>query len=399
MVCSGMVGPRSPLQDAPATAPVLADVVKVAHALAPTDMTDAARGEAWANFEAMKPAGDWEPTSGYYRFVPLTPSEEERLRAKPRLIPSAPHHAHERSAFGAPVEPDPEASQLRAVLPALPGTTVMLPCDIPVPPSWRDPARMTAAVEEAVKALRKNRDAAQGPRITIFRALSRLTDLGKPLSPELLDALARGLGLGVAGKVVRRDESKKVQDNERYYDHSESKWEGETNADLAAWLGVSPRTVRRRKTADSTPKVWRAADGGIVAFEEWDPETRVLFYDACLWHADKARPIPVRLWWDAARAFGLAKGEHGTGCFTDKAISAIWNVPTTRPDILPEAAMLRASAVSLSNRALAAKLGVDDGVVNRLASAKNHRNADTGLSVLAHAAWTQKLWARWRAKA
>lgn len=341
---------------------------------------------------------DWEPTPGYRRFVPLTAEEEKRLRAKPRLIPSAPHHAYERHGFGVPVEPDPSAVELRAILPALPGTADMLPQDIPLPPSWRDPAKMHADVDAAIGSV-----PSQPAKVTIFRAISYLADHATVMEPDMLDALAAGLG--VECFVRTRTEAVLVRERERFYDHDELAYEGETQTEIASGLGIHPRTVRRRKKVAPYPDEWPNAAAVIadaeklVALGEWDRPAKVRLFDACLWFTNRARPLPVQLWWAVACAFRLAKGPYGNGRFTDKAIPAIWSVPTTSPATLPEAARLRAADPSLSNRKIAESLGVDDGVINRLASVKKHRNADTGLSVLDHAAWTERIWMRWRSKA
>lgn len=330
---------------------------------------------------------DWEPTPGYQRFVPLTAEEEKRLRAKPHPIPSAPHNAHERSGFGAPVEPDPKAVKLRAVLPALPGTADMLPCDIPIPPRWRDPTRMRADVEDATGNL-----PTQPARVTIFRALSSLAAHATVMQPETLDALAAGLG--VERFVRTRTEALLVLERERFYDHDEFAYEGDTQEVIAAELEKSPRTVRRRKKLAVHMHEWPSAAAVIadaeklVALGEWDRPAKVRLYDACRWFANRVRPLPVQLWWAVACAFGLAT-EKG---FNDRAVMALWSVPTTSPAILPEAARLRADDPSLSNRKIAEILCVDDGVINRLANVEKHRNADTGMSVLDHAAWTEQIW-------
>lgn len=428
-----MVFRRSHLRSAPASV---------------SDLTDAEREEAWARFEAHKPFGDWEPSEGSRRFVPLTAEEEKRLRAKPRLIPSAPRRAYERSGFGAPVEPDPLAVELRAVLPALPGTAVMLPGDIPLPPRWRvpraalarertaraeaereaqrlaalarrvpgmvpaarraaeesarmkdtppwrDPACMLADLKEAASEL-----PTLPARVTLFRAVSLLTAHGASLSPDLLDALAAGLGVDPI--LRRRDEALLVREHGRRFDHDTLEFEGKTQDDIAQEIGRDPRTVRRRKKATVPQFDWESASAVIASVEElvrdgaWDQHARLCLYDAARWFANRVQPIPVWLWWAIACAFGLAT----EGRFTDKAISAIWGAPTTNPGIVSGAAKLRASDGCLSNRELARRLAVDDGVVNRLASVNKHRNADTGMSVLDHAAWTERIWARWHTKA
>ncbi len=337
---------------------------------------------------------DWEPTPGYQRFVPLTAEEEKRLRAKPRLIPSAPHDAHERHGFGVPVEPDPSAVELRAVLPALPGTAEMLPCDIPLPPTWRDLHRMHEDVEAAIRNL-----PSQPARVTIFRAISHRAEHATIMEPDMLDALAAGLGVGLI--VRRRREAALVHERERFYDHDEFQFEGDTQETISAVIGRSTRTVRRRKTVADDMHEWPNAAAVIADVEalvrngEWNRPAKVIVYDACQWFADRVRAVPVQLWWAIANAFGLAT----EGRFTDRAVMALWSIPTSSPATLPEAARLRAADPSLSNRKIAESLGVDDGVINRLASVKKHRNADTGMSVLDHSAWTERIWKLWRIKA
>ena len=309
--------------------------------------------------------------------------------------------------YGEQAQPDPEACGLHVITPTMPGAAALTPYDVPIPPSWRDPAKMAAAVREAGAALRTHPTTAQGPRITIFRAISRAisgsTVNRKTLSPDMMDALA--LGLGIAPKVRRRSEAMFVREQERYFDYEILDYEGMTQREIATDIGRTDRTVRRRMASRVGKTDWKDADSVIASLEEfvrhgaWDRRANPVLYDACLWFANRAKPLPVEAWWAIACAFGLAKGEHGTGCFTDKAIVAIWGAPTTNPAIVPEAAKLRASDESLSNRKLAEKLGVDDGVINRLANVTKMPNADTGMAVLAHAVWVEKIWTRWHSKA
>lgn len=363
-----------------------------------------------------------------------------------------PGHDEWAALYGEQAQPDPEACGLHVIKPTMPGAAALTPYDVPVPSSWRvprevvaairaaraavereaqrlaalsrrvpgmvpaarraadkvarmkdmplwhDPARMLADVKEAVSEL-----PAQPARVTIFRAISKPTAIGAPLSPDLLNALAAGLGIDPI--IKRRDEAMLVREQERHYDHEALEYEGATQEALATEIGKSSRTIRRRKNATVLQFDWEDATAVIASMNElvrggaWDRTAKTRLFDACRWFARRTRPIPVDLWWAVACAFGLAKGEHGTGCFTDKAVIAIWGAPTTNPAIVPEAAKLRASDESLSNRKLAEKLGVDDGVINRLANVTKMPNADTGMSVLAHAVWAGKIWARWHGKA
>lgn len=265
----------------------------------------------------------------------------------------------------------------------------LTPYDVPVPPSWRNPATMATAVRDAEAALRANPKAAQGPRITIFRAFSRLTDLGKPPSPDVLDALV--VGLGIAGKVGRRDEALKVRGADS---------RGFPSSRIAEKIGRSSRTVRRRKKDTPLKRDWPDAAAVIASVAkltairesasagEWGRTACLTLYDACLWFANRAESVPDEIWWAVGLAFGLAIGAHGRGRFTDDAVEVLWGAPTPRPDIITDAARLYARAEIAddkppSNRKLAAELRVRPSVIDRLVKSPEWDRAVWSARILA----------------
>ncbi len=356
-----MVKRRSPLQDAPTIAPDLADAMGVARTRAPWLTTEAERAEARADYTAL----GWPPDVIEREIAALGPTAEEAAKL-----------------------PQPELSPRG-----------LMPLDVPIPPSWRDAARMTAAVQEAVAGLRANPKAARGPRLTIFRAISRLTDLGKPLSPDMIDALA--VGLGIAGKVRRRSEARKVRS---------ATSRGIVPSAMAADIGRSDRTARRRKDETYTAREWPDAAAVVASVERlasiresstaggWGETACMTLYDGALWFANHAQPIPDAIWWAIALAMGLAVGLHGTGRWTDDTTEELWASPTPRPDIVTDAARLHAAAEliggkPLSNRRIAEELGVRPAVIDRLVKSDEWSRTVGGIEV--GALTNAKIWARW----
>lgn len=350
-----MVDRRSPLQDAPTIAPDLADAMGVARTRAPWFTTEAERAEARSDYEAM----GWQPDVIEREIAALGPTAEEAAKL-----------------------PQPELSPRG-----------LMPLDVPVPPAWRNPARMTAAVQEAVAALRANPKAAQGPRITIFRAISRFTDLGKPLSPDMIDALA--VGLGIAGKVRRRAEARKVRS---------ATSRGIVPSAMAADIGRSDRTARRRKDETYIAREWPDASAVVASVERlatiresstaggWGETACLTLYDACRWfaHTDRAQPVPDAIWFAVALALGLAVQADGEGRFTDDTVEALWASPTPRPSTVMEAARLYARAEIAgaklpSNRRIAEELGVRPAVIDRLVKTPQWDRA----------LWSARILARW----
>lgn len=347
-----MVERRPHLRSALATAPNLADAVEPP-SRASWFATEAERAEARADYEAM----GWPPDVIEREIAALGPTAEEAWQL-----------------------PQPELSPRG-----------LMPLDVPVPPAWRDPGRMATAVEEAVAALRANPKAAQGPRLVIFRAVSRLTDLGRPLTPDILDALA--LGLGIAGKVRRRSEARKV---------CSATSRGIVPSAMAADIGRSDRTARRRKDETHLAREWPDAAAVIASVERlatiresstaggWDEAACLTLYDAATWFAERARPIPDAIWWAIALAMGLAVQVDGEARWTDDTVEALWASPTPRPSVVTEAARLYVQAeiagVRLpSNRKLAGELGVRPAVIDRLVKTRQW----------ATALWSARIWARW----
>ncbi|WP_161601145.1 hypothetical protein [Neoaquamicrobium microcysteis] len=225
-----------------------------------------------------------------------------------------------------------------------------------------------------------NPKATRDHRVTIFRAISRLTVLGDPLDAyvrsEEQGPITLAVALGISNFVARRDEEATVKRLDR---------SGFQTSKIAPRIGRSDRTVRRRKHRDIAYSGWNSDDDlrAAVVFAtktreyayggDWDIKSRVLLFDAARWFALKKRPISFELWWAIACALGLASGTmDGTGGqrgrFTNDAVLALWCVP--QPAKLAAAACLVVQDEMLgeprrSNRELAKELGLLPSVVDR----------------------------------
>lgn len=318
--------------------------------------------------------------------APAYITEAERAEARADYLALGwPHDviARELAALGPTAE---EAGQLPA---CETGPRRCLPFDVLIPPSWRDPAKMRVAVESAVAALHANPKASQRPRLTIFQAISRTTSQDRPLSPDTLKALA--VGLGIAAKVNRRDEARKVRS---------ATSRGFVPSETAGYIGRHPRTARRRKYEICLAREWPDAAAVVANIEMlaavresakaggWDQSACLTLYDACSWFAGRARPIPPPIWWAIAVAFGLAVGVHAGGRFTDDAVEALWGSPTPRPAIADEAARLVVRADVMgeprpSNRQIARTLGVGAAVIDRLTASDEWQRLCQALRITA----------------